>query len=186
MAVNRTSTSLVRFLGVELSAESINSKLSSVFRGSTGQERTVSPSARLFTDGQVAASININEFHTAIAALESRGVDKKVARGMAVVFVDVSERAGYSVARLISALDSNTISLVETRVYQYINQLRDPITQLGRSPKTTYKNSLLSRQLALNETGTAEVSYLTYQDDEAILLENDEILLLEGSDDLPE
>jgi hypothetical protein len=148
MAVNRTSTSLVRFLGTQLSAEISRAQFSNVFRSGQSTERTITPSVIRLTSGNlVPAAINIDEFYAAAAFLESRGISQLVAQAMAVVFVDVAKNQNVGVMRLLDSADSESISLVRKEVYQIINQLRDSTSQLSNAPAAQNANSLVNRQL---------------------------------------
>lgn len=151
MAVNRTSTNLIRFLGAELSGEINRSSLSNVFRNNQGGERSIAADVLRMTDENlVPASININEFESAIAFLQRRNVAPNAVRAMAVVFVDVAERSGVSVMSILNNADKNVIGLLEARVYEYINQLRDGTSQLSRAPRINNNKSLISRRLSFN------------------------------------
>ena len=153
MAVNRSSTNLVRFLGAELSVELNRSSLSNTFRSGRGGERSLPPDTVRLSDADlVPASINIGQYEAALAFLQKRGVSPNAVRAMAVVFVDVANRSGTSVMSFLNNVDNNVVGLLEARVYDYINQLRDPSSQLSRAPRISNKNSLISRRLTFNES----------------------------------
>lgn len=155
MTIKRTATSLVLFLGAELSAQSSLSKLTNVFKGGQGTEKAAPAVVRRLTSPElVPASININEYQIAKAHLEKAGASPGAVKAMAVVFVDTAEYLGVSVSSLLVRTTDKTIGLLQSRVFDYLNQLTGTTSQLGKVVEIKNDRSFISRRLRPNEIST--------------------------------
>ena len=148
MAVNRISTSLVRFLGAEVSARSNNGSLANVVKEGQGTE-IVSPAytQRVFNTSLTPASVNVKEFDAALGFFENRGAEPLAAKAMALVMVDAAKSQGVPVMRLLDGSDTQQIALFEAQTFNLINQLRDGTSQLSGSKPTNNQTSVRSRFL---------------------------------------
>lgn len=148
MAVNRVSTSLVRYLGAEVSATSTRGSLRNKVNAGQGTE-IVSPadSQRVFNTGLTPASVNIGEFDAARGYFENRGTEPLAAKAMALVMADIAKAQGTTVMRLLDDSDKQSIKLLEAETYNYINQLRDGTSQLSGSTTTDNRKSVRARYL---------------------------------------
>lgn len=148
MAVNRVSTSLVRYLGAEVSARSTRGSLRNTVKAGQGSE-IVSPAdaQRVFNTGLTPASVNVNEFTAARGYFENRGATPLAAKAMALVMVDSAKARGVSVMKLLDGSDTQKIKLLESETYNYINQLRDGTSQLSGSKAVDNRTSVRARYL---------------------------------------
>lgn len=147
MPIERSSTSLVRYLGATVKANTSSGKLSNVVSNGQGRERGRNPSVRrLSSVGLVQDSIKISEYQSALGYLESRGVSPLISKTMASVFVDAAKSQGQSVMALLESSNAQALALVNKAVIQRINQLRDGTTQLSSSnPSNNALNSTKAR-----------------------------------------
>ena len=147
MAVNRTSTSLVRFLGAEVSARQTNGKLSNNVKNGLGGERTQPADQQRTANTLEPEAINIAEYQAAFAHMQGAGAAPLAAKAMAVVMVDAAKAQGVGVMSLIDSASPTEVALVSNTAYTYINQLRDGSSQLGASQAIDNTKSLRSRFL---------------------------------------
>lgn len=148
MTVNRVSTSLVRYLGADVSARNINGRLSNVVKNGQGTEIVQPADAqRTFSTNLVPASINVGEFDAARGFLQQRGAEPLAAKAMAVVFVDSARAQGVSVMSLLEGANADKIALLQAETYKFINQLRDGSSQLSGSREVDNRVSVRSRYL---------------------------------------
>lgn len=152
MTVERSSTSLVRFLGAEVAARKTGGKLVNIIRNGLGGE--IAPDASSQRVGEsagagnaVPASINIAEYEAALAHMQQNGAAPLAAKAMAVVMVDTAAAQGVNVMALLKTTGAREIALVSNAAYSYINQLRDLSSQLGGSETIDNNKSLRSRYL---------------------------------------
>lgn len=132
--LERVSTELVRFFGIQLSRELDSGKFANVFRGGDQSQKTIPASLeRLTTDGLIPASINIDQYQTALGFLLESGAERTIAPAMAVAFVDTAKALGISVSGLLTLSDDKTIKLLQDRAYGFLNRLRDPSSSLTRA-----------------------------------------------------
>lgn len=136
MAVNRSSTSLVRYLGATVKANSSSGSLGNATQNARGGETRIDPSVRRLSQrGLTQDAIKIVDYQAALGHLEGRGVDPLVAKTMAAVFVDVAKSQGVGVMSLLETTNPTALSLVNAEVFNRMNQLRDLTSQLnGSSP----------------------------------------------------
>lgn len=148
MAVNRVSTSLIRYLGAEVSATSTRGALRNKVSSGQGSE-IVSPadSQRVFNTGLTPASVNVDEFSAAKAYFENRGSTPQAAKAMALVMADIAKSQGLSVMKLVDDSNKQNIKLLESETYRFINQLRDGTSQLSGSTTTDNNKSVRARYL---------------------------------------
>lgn len=148
MAVNRISTSLVRYLGAEVSAKSTRGALRNTVKAGQGNE-VVQPAdtQRVFNTGLTPASVNINDFSAARGYFENRGATPLAAKAMALVMADIAKKEGVSVMKLVDDSNKQNIKLLEAETYRYINQLRDGTSQLSGSTATNNSKSVRARYL---------------------------------------
>ena len=148
MAVNRVSTSLVRYLGAEVAAQNTRGSLRNKVSSGQGTE-IVSPAdaQRVFNTGLTPASVNIKEFDAARGYFENRGAEPLAAKAMALVMVDAAKAQNLSVMRLLDGSNSDKIALLEAETYNYINQLRDGTSQLSGSKPNNNQTSVRARYL---------------------------------------
>lgn len=148
MAVNRVSTSLVRYLGAEVSPTSSRGALRNKIRAGQGIE-IVQPAdtQRVFDTGLTPASVNVGDFDAARGYFENRGATPLAAKAMALVMADIAKHNGVSVMKLMDDSDKQNIKLLESETYRYINQLRDGTSQLSGSTVTDNKKSVRARYL---------------------------------------
>lgn len=148
MAVNRVSTSLIRYLGAEVSPTSTRGALRNKIRDGQGIE-IVQPAdtQRVFNTGLTPASVNVSDFDAARGYFENRGATPLAAKAMALVMADIAKHNGVSVMKLVDDSDKQNIKLLEAETYRYINQLRDGTSQLSGSAPTDNKKSVRARYL---------------------------------------
>jgi hypothetical protein len=148
MAVNRVSTSLVSYLGAEVSARNVRGGLRNIVKSGQGNE-IVGPAdtPRSSNLNLVNASVNIDEFDAAKGYFENRGAAPLAAKAMALVMVDAAKAQGVSTMSLLDGSDKQKIKLLEAQAYNYINQLREGTTQLSGSKTTDNKTSVRARYL---------------------------------------
>ena len=148
VAVNRVSTSLIRYLGAEVSATSTRGALRNKVRAGQGIE-IVQPadSQRVFNSGLTPASVNVGDFEAARGYFENRGATPLAAKAMALVMADIAKNNGVSVMKLLDDSDKENIKLLESQTYTYINQLRDGTSQLSGSTTTDNRKSVRARYL---------------------------------------
>lgn len=148
MVINRTSTSLVQFLGASVIAKQNQGKLSNIVIDGLGGEKTTQADVdRLFSSNLRPASINIAQYQAALGHLQTNGSEPLTAKAMAVVLVDVAEAQGVNVMSLIKSTSNSELALVENSAYKFINQLRDGSSQLGGSKTIDNTKSLRSRYI---------------------------------------
>ena len=147
MVVNRTSTSLVRFLGAEVSARQTNGKLANNVKHGLGGERTLPADQQRKANTLEPDSLNIADFQAAFAHIQRLGAEPLAAKAMAMVMVDSAKAQGVDVMSLIDSSNTTEMSLVSNTAYTYINQLRDGSSQLGASRVIDNNKSLRSRYL---------------------------------------
>jgi hypothetical protein len=147
MAVNRQSTSLVRFLGAEVSARQTNGKLGNNVKSGLGGERTRPADQQRTANTLEPDSIKIADYQAALAHMQSLGAEPLTAKAMAMVMVDAAKAQGTGVMSLIDSASTTEMSLVSNTAYKYINQLRDISSQLGASEDIDNSKSLRSRYL---------------------------------------
>ena len=148
MAVNRVSTSLIRYLGAEVSAKSTRGALRNTVKAGQGSEIVQPADAqRVFNTDLTPASVNIDEFDAAKGYFENRGAAPLAAKAMALVMVDAAKAQGVSTMSLLDGSDKQKIKLLEAQAYNYINQLREGTTQLSGSKTTDNKTSVRARYL---------------------------------------
>lgn len=148
MAAERSSTSLVRFLGAEVSARNTAGKLANVVKDGLGGERTQDASSqRAGAENTEPASIKISDFEAALAHMQRNGVEPLAAKAMAVVMVDVAKSQGVGVMSLLKDTSAQEMALVSAEAYTFINQLRDGSSQLSGSKAIDNAKSLRSRYL---------------------------------------
>jgi len=148
MAVNRVSTSLVRYLGAEVSAKTSRGSLRNVVRSGQGRE-IVRPADTIRASdlNLVNASVSVSQFDAARGYFENRGAEPLAAKAMALVMVDTAKAQGVSVMKLLDETNPQKIALLEAESYKYINQLRDGTSQLSGSKQTDNKKSVRARYL---------------------------------------
>lgn len=149
MAVNRSSTSLVRYLGTTVKAANTGGdRLANVTQNARGGETRNDPSARRFSSvGLQQDAIKIADYQAALGYLGERGVDPLVAKTMAAVFVDVAKSQDRSVMSLFEITSDNEIALVENEVLNRLNQLRDLSSQLSSSSPVDNTASVPARRI---------------------------------------
>ncbi len=148
MAVNRVSTSLVRYLGAEVSATSTRGSLRNKVASGQGNEIVQPADAqRVFNTGLTPASVNIGDFDAARGYFENRGSEPLAAKAMALVMSDIAKKKGVSVMELLDGSDKQSIKLLEAETYRFINQLRDGTSQLSGSTTTDNNKSVRARYL---------------------------------------
>lgn len=149
MAVNRSSTSLVRYLGTTVKAAQANGDvLTNVTQNARGGETRNNPAVRLFTSTNLQQdSINIKDYQAAIGYLGQRGVSPLVAKTMAAVFVDVAKSQGRSVMSLFETTNTNELALINKEVLNRLNQLRDLTSQLSNSRRISNTASVPARRI---------------------------------------
>jgi len=148
MAVNRVSTSLIRYLGAEVSARNNNGSLSNLVKSGQGRE-IVQPAdtERVFNSSLVPASVKISEFDAAFGYLQNKGAAPLAAKAMALVMVDAAKAQGVGVMSLLEQRDGNKLALLDAQTFNYINQLRDGSSQLSSSKTVDNRKSVRSRYL---------------------------------------
>lgn len=148
MAVNRVSTSLISYLGAEVSARTSRGALRNVVRSGQGNE-IVRPAdtSRSANRNLTNASVKVADFDAAKGYFETRGATPLAAKAMALVMVDVAKAKGVSTMSLLDGSNKENIKLVEAEAYNYINQLREGTTQLSGSKPTNNKTSVRARYL---------------------------------------
>jgi hypothetical protein len=141
VAVNRVSTSLVSYLGAEVSARNTRGGLRNTIKSGQGNE-ILAPAdpGRASNKNLVNASVKIADFDAAKGYFESRGAAPLAAKAMALVLVDVAKAQGVSTMSLLDGSDKQKIKLIEAEAYNYINQLRETTTQLSGSKPTNNKS----------------------------------------------
>ena len=147
MAVNRQSTSLVRFLGAEVSARQTNGKLANNVKSGLGGERTQPADYQRTANTLEPDSINIADYQAALGHMQRLGAAPLAAKAMAMVMVDSAKAQGIGVMSLIDSSSTVEMALVSNTAYTYINQLRDSSSQLGASQDIDNSKSLRSRYL---------------------------------------
>ena len=147
MAINRTSTSLVRFLGAEVSARQTNGKLANNVVNGLGGERTQPADFQRTANTLEPDSIKIADFQAALGHMQGLGAEPLAAKAMAMVLVDSAKAQGVAVMSLIDSASTTELALVSNTAYTYINQLRDGSSQLGSSQDIDNSVSLRSRYL---------------------------------------
>jgi len=147
MAVNRQSTSLVRFLGAEVSARQTNGKLANNVVNGLGGERTRPADQQRTANTLEPDSIKIADYQAALAHMQALGAEPLTAKAMAMVMVDAAKAQGMGVMSLIDSASTTEMALVSNTAYTYINQLRDISSQLGASEEIDNTQSLRSRYL---------------------------------------
>lgn len=152
MAANRVSTSLVQFLGAEVSARRTGGKLANVVKGGVGGERFPDASSQRVGISAGASdiepgSIQISEYESALVYMQRNGAAPLAAKAMAVVMVDTAKAQGVSVMSLFNDTGSQEVALNNNAAYTYINQLRDGSSQLGGSEAINNANSLRARYI---------------------------------------
>jgi len=147
MAINRQSTSLVRFLGAEVSARQSNGKLANNVVSGLGGERTLPADFQRTANTLEPDSIKIADYQAALGHMQGLGAEPLTAKAMAMVMVDAAKAQGVSVMSLIDTTSTEEMVLVSKTAYTYINQLRDGSSQLGASEDIDNGESLRSRYL---------------------------------------
>lgn len=148
MTANRTSTSLVRFLGAEVSARRTGGGISNVFKNNRGGEQAPPAGAqRIFDTNLTPASLDSGQYEAALAHIERTGAAPLAAKAMALVLVDAAKAQNISVMRLIEQADTEDLRLVSKAAYTFINQLRDLNSQLSGSRTINNNQSLRARYL---------------------------------------
>ena len=148
MAVNRVSTSLVRYLGAEVAATDERGSLRNQVTAGQGTEIVQPADAqRVFNTGLSAASVNVDEFSAARGYFENRGAEPLAAKAMALVMSDIAKKKGVSVMKLVDDSNKQNIELLESETYRFINQLRDGTSQLSGSTTTDNNKSVRARYL---------------------------------------
>ena len=147
MAVNRTSTSLVRFLGAEVSARKTNGSLANNVKGGLGGEVAQPADTQRLANNLTPASIKISDYQAALMHMQKQGVAPNAAKAMAMVMVDAARAQGVGVMSLIETNNTTKMALVSSTTYTYMNQLRDGSSQLGGSQSIDNSKSLRSRYL---------------------------------------
>ena len=147
MAVNRSSTSLVRYLGTTVkSGSSGSSRVTNVTQNARGGETRIDPAGRRFSQtGLQQDAIKIADYQAALGYLGQRGVDPLVAKTMAAVFVDVAKSQSVSVMSLFE--NNADLSLVNNEVLNRLNQLRDLSSQLSSSNPIDNTASVPARRI---------------------------------------
>lgn len=144
----RPSKELVRFFGAQLSARLFEGRLANVFQAGIGTERAPGAAGvRLTSRNLVPSSLDTNAYEVAVAYLSQTSASPNTIPAMALAFVDVSKRLGVNISELVSASDDGTIQLLERRSYQFLNQLRDKTSALGRSGAVDNSMSLIGPRL---------------------------------------
>lgn len=147
MVVNRSSTSLVRFLGAEVSARQSSGSLANVVKGGLGGEVAQPADTQRLANTLAPASVKISEYQSALMHMQNQGAAPNAAKAMAMVMVDAAQAQGVGVMSLIKTNDVTKMGLVSNTAYAYINQLRDGSSQLGGSQSIDNSKSLRSRYL---------------------------------------
>jgi hypothetical protein len=147
MTVNRQSTSLVRFLGAEVSARQTNGKLANNVVNGLGGERTQPADFQRTANTLEPDSIKIADFQAALGHMQGLGAEPLAAKAMAMVLVDSAKAQDVPVMSLIDSASTAELALVSNTAYTYINQLRDGSSQLGSSQDIDNSKSLRSRYL---------------------------------------
>lgn len=147
MAVNRQSTSLVRFLGAEVSARQTNGKLANNVKNGLGGERTLPADQQRTANTLEPDSIKIADYQAALGHMQTLGAEPLTAKAMAMVMVDAAKAQGVGVMSLIDSSTTTEMALISNTAYTYINQLRDTSSQLGASEDIDNSKSLRSRYL---------------------------------------
>lgn len=171
--VERVSTELVRFFGVQLSREVSNGKFANVFRG--GDQSQVSSTAsldRLSRTNLIPASINIDQYQTALGFLLESGAEKAVAPAMAVAFVDVAKSLGITVSALLTVSDEKTIRVLQDRAYKFLNRLRDSTSSLTIAESVDNSLSRAFRISGIYEQPEEPVEFPDWEDGNLIQIEN--------------
>ena len=147
MAVNRSSTSLIRYLGTTVKSGSAGaSKVTNVTQNARGGETRIDPAGRRMSQtGLQQDAIKIADYQAALGYLGKRGVDPLVAKTMAAVFVDVAKSQGVSVMSLFE--NNADLSLVNNEVLNRLNQLRDLSSQLSSSNPIDNTASVPARRI---------------------------------------
>jgi len=149
MAVNRSSTSLVRYLGATVKAANAGGNaLTNVATDNQGTETRNDPAVRVLSRrGQTQDSIKIADYQAALGYLGQRGVDPLVAKTMGAVFVDVAKSQGVSVMSLLETTDPTALALIDSQVFNRMNQLRDLTSQLSSSSSIDNTASVPARRI---------------------------------------
>jgi len=147
MTVNRQSTSLVRFLGAEVSARQTNGKLANNVVNGLGGERTQPADYQRTANTLEPDSIKIADYQAALGHMQGLGAEPLTAKAMAMVMVDAAKAQGVGVMSLINSSSTEEMSLISNTAYTYINQLRDGSSQLSASQDIDNSESLRSRYL---------------------------------------
>ena len=149
MAVNRSSTSLIRYLGATVKAGSEGgARITNVTQNARGGETRNDPAARRFSSvGLQQDTVKIADYQAALGYLGQRGVDPIAAKTMAAVFVDVAKSQGRSVMSLFEITTNDEIALVENEVLNRLNQLRDLSSQLSSSNPIDNTASVPARRI---------------------------------------
>ena len=148
MAVNRVSTSLVRYLGAEVSARNSSGSLSNLVKNGQGNELVQPADAqRVFNTDLTSASIKLSDYDAALGYLQNKGAEPLAAKAMAVVLVDSAKAQNVNVMSLIEQREGNKLALLEPKTFDYINQLRDGSSQLSSSKEIDNRKSVRSRYL---------------------------------------
>src|SRR6056297_2098287 len=131
MTINRTSSSLVRYLGSNVKTTVSRGKLvNTVVRGQ-GNEQTRNAAVQRTDSNLVPASVDIGDYQAAFAYLERRGVSPVAAQTMAVVFIDAAKANNQSVMSLLESASDEALAITNANTYTFINQLRNLTTQLS-------------------------------------------------------
>ena len=148
MAVNRSSTSLVRYLGATVKANTSSGVLGNTTQNARGGETRINPSVRRLTQrGLKQDAIKIADYQAALGYLEGLGVAPTVAKTMAVVFVDAAKSQGVGVMSLLESANATALSLANAEVFNRVNQLRDLTSQLNTSTPIDNTASVPARRI---------------------------------------
>lgn len=149
MAVNRSSTSLIRYLGTTVKAGSGgSSRVTNITQDARGDETRVDPAGRRFSQvGLQQDAIKIADYQAALGYLGQMGVDPLVAKTMAAVFVDVAKSQGRNVMSLFETANASDIALIDKEVLNRLNQLRDLSSQLSSSSPIDNTASVPARRI---------------------------------------
>ena len=148
VVAERASTSLVQYLGAEISTRQVVGKLANVVKNGQGGERTVDASSfRAGRDDLEDASIKIADYEAALAHMQLNGAEPLAAKAMAVAMVDAAKAQGVGVMSLLKNTGTQEIALVNNTAYTYLNQLRGGSSQLGGTTAIDNSKSLRSRYL---------------------------------------
>lgn len=146
---NRASAELIRFFGAELQTQLFQGKLANRFRSRRGGETTVPAGVTRTTQANLQpAYVNQREYEVALSLLSKTGAAPNTREAMAMALVDVAKRMNLSVTEVMAASDTGKLELLELRGIQFLNQLRDPTSRLGRALPVDNVSSLIGHELA--------------------------------------